>query len=299
MGKNKYIKDLNDKECVEQCPTNNNYIKKNSNQCLYKCEKDDFFKETTITGIYQCLDSCPTEQGYFYVYENNKLKRKCYNGCPTNFNFVVVSTQDKFKCLSRCPSSHPFYIAADKGTKSYYTCLESNPCSGNNNYYYEGKCRTGAECKSDFDKLYVENNICVDKCSNSNIYKKSINSIYRCQSYCDSSDFIDTEKYCLAKCPQKENFINNDKYCLPQCSNSEHYYYPVQTSYPIYKCTEFCPKDDYTLVVHNSKECVRNCQNTPKQMYLSENEKKCYYSCLDSTDFKYTIKEQKKCFSSL
>ena len=298
MGKNKYIKDLNDKECVEQCPTNNNYIKKNSNQCLYKCEKDDFFKETTITGIYQCLDSCPTEQGYFYVYENNKLKRKCYNGCPTNFNFVVVSTEDKFKCLSRCPSSHPFYIAADKGTKSYYTCLKSNPCSGNNNYYYEGKCRTGDECKSNFDKLYVENNICVDKCSNSNIYKKSINSIYRCQSYCDSSDFIDTEKYCLAECPQKENFINNDKYCLPQCSNSEHYYYPVQTSYPIYKCTEFCPKDDYTLVVHNSKECVRNCQNTPKQMYLSENEKKCYYSCLDSTDFKYTIKEQKKCFSS-
>jgi hypothetical protein len=116
MGKNKYIKDLNDKECVEQCPTNNNYIKKNSNQCLYKCEKDDFFKETTITGIYQCLDSCPNDQGYFYVCEDDKLKRNCNNGRPQDFYFVVVNTKYKFKCLSRCPSSHPFYITNNKGT---------------------------------------------------------------------------------------------------------------------------------------------------------------------------------------
>lgn len=298
IGKNKFIKDINDKECVEQCPTNNNFIQKNSNQCVTKCQKDDFFIEATIDGIYQCLDSCPTDQGYFYVFENEEIKRKCYKGCPTDFNFVADNTQNKFICFSRCPSTHPFYIAADKGDKSYYTCLEANPCLGSNSYYFEGKCRTGTECKTDCDKLYVENKICVEECSNDNKYKKFEDPIFKCQSFCDSNDFIDSENKCIDKCPEKENYINDDKYCFAQCNNNEYYYYPVQENYPIYKCSEFCPQEDYTLEVYNSKKCVRNCPNSPKQMYLSENEKKCYFSCLDSTDYKYTLKEENKCLSS-
>ena len=295
MGTNKFVKDGNDKECVSKCPENNNFITFNSNVCVPKCGSTQYFKDTETSGITykinQCLDSCPTDQGYFYVKDNNVIKKKCYKGCPTGFNFIVDNTQDKFICISACPSSHPFYLESSKGTKSYYTCLEYNPCSGNDNYYYNGKCLTGAGCKNN-KFLFVENKACVTECSSTNQFKTVTGQITLCQNYCGSQYFIDSEKNCLEECPKNENFvnyINGDKICKTQCGNNKYYYILTKkTDYNIYNCTEFCQNDvsGYYLTVIDSKECVKTCTSP---LIISKNERKCYYYCLSSPDYKFTL----------
>ena len=295
MGTNKFVKDGNDKECVSKCPENNNFITFNSNVCISKCGSTQYFKDTETSGITykinQCLDSCPTDQGYFYVKDNGVIKKKCYKECPAGFNFIVDNTQDKFICISACPSSHPFYLERSKGTKSYYTCLEYNPCSGNDNYYYNGKCLTGAGCKNN-KFLFVENKACVTECSSSNQFKTVTGQITLCQNYCGSQYFIDSEKNCLGECPKNENFvnyINGDKICKTQCDNNKYYYILTKkTDYNIYNCTEFCQNDvsGYYLTVIDSKECVKTCTSP---LIISKNERKCYYYCLSSPNYKFTL----------
>jgi len=84
MGINKFVKDTQDKECVSKCPENNNFITFKSNVCTSKCEGTQYFKfvenQPKATGngnyeIYQCLDSCPTDLGYFYVKDNGIIKK--------------------------------------------------------------------------------------------------------------------------------------------------------------------------------------------------------------------------------
>ena len=305
IGTNKFVKDENDKQCVSKCPENNNFITFNSNVCIPKCQSSQYFKDTETSGIsykiYQCLDSCPTDQGYFYVKDNNVLKKKCYKGCPTGFNFIVDNTQDKFICISACPLTHPFYLESSKGTKSYYTCLDYNPCSGINNYYYIGNCLNGDGCK-DKKFLFVENKSCVTECSSTNKFKTKSGQITICQNHCESEYFIDSENNCLEECPKIENFVNyknGDKICKAQCDNNIYYYVLKQkTGYNIYNCTEFCQNDlsGYYLSVIDSKECVKNCAS---HLIISKNERKCYYKCLSSSNYQFTLTSPtRECASS-
>ena len=297
-GTKKFVKDAYDKECVDKCPENNNFIKFNSNECVTKCQSSQFFIDTDNSGsyhIYQCLDSCPTDQGYFYVKDNSIIKKKCYKPCPTEFSYIVDSTEGKFICLSACPASHPFYKKAE-GTKS---CLEYNPCSDENKYYFEGECLTGGECKSSKKKLFVENKICVDECSEENKFKTKNGDIKICKNHCESQYFIDSENNCVDDCPEKENYINyinGDKICKAQCDNNQYYYASKEINgYTIYNCTQFCQNDinGYYLTVVNSKKCIKQC---PESLYLSKNERKFYYNCIFSPDYKFTLSGE--CLSS-
>jgi len=319
IGTKKFIKDENDKECVINCPENNNFIKKDSNQCVSKCQSNEYFKninsypKSGSTSDYyyvsECLGSCPTDQGYFYVKDNGVVKKKCYDKCPSGFEFIVNKTQDKFICISACPSTYSFYLKNKKDTnKNFYTCLDYNPCSGINDFYYNGECITGARCKTNKFN-FVENKACVSECSSANKFKTYDNTatITICKDYCKSEYFIDSENNCVIDCPEKENFINykdGNKYCKAQCDNNTDYYISKSISaasgrnaYNIYNCTEFCKnnENDKYLKIEGSKECISSCPNT---LYLSENERICYYNCTSSPNFKFTLTTTKKCNSS-
>ena len=309
MGTNKFVKDQLDKECVSKCSENNNFITKNSNLCTNKCGSGEYFKDTgTYTGstsstphIYQCLDTCPTDEGYFYVKDNGMNKKKCYEKCPDEFPFIVNKINQRFICIPSCPSSHPYYLISKKDTnKNFYYCSEFNPCSGNNNFYLNGNCVNGAGCKSN-KYNFAENKTCVVECSNANPYKTydSTATITICKNYCENQYYIDSEKNCVADCPKKENFINYDngnKLCLAQCNDGENYYLAKQmTDYKIYNCTKFCQNNEngFHLRLTNSKECIKQC---PASLYLSKNEKICYYNCTSSTNYKFTL--SRECTSS-
>ena len=318
MGTNKYIKDEHDKECVSYCPENNNFIKKDSNQCVSKCASGDYFQNkdryrksdnSAYYNVSQCLGSCPTEQGYFYVKDNGVVKKKCYDKCPDEFGFIVNKTQDKFICISACPSSYPFYLKNKKDTnKNFYICLDYNPCSGINNFYFNGECLDGAGCKN-YKFNFAENKACVAECSSTNNFK-TYNTTYTitiCNDHCESQYFIDSENNCVNDCPEKENFINysnGNKYCKAQCDNNKDYYLykninavSGRNAYKIYNCTEFCQNNEngYHLKVVNSKECIQTC---PSTLFLSKNERICYYNCTSSPNFNFTLTATRECTSS-
>ena len=274
MGTKKFVKDIKDTECVSKCPENNNFITFKSNVCTSKCENNQYFIETgTYTGstasstkIYQCLDSCPTNLGYFYVKDNEIIKKKCYlTKCPDGFNFIVENTQDKFTCLSQCPSTHPYYLNTSKvATKNYIPCLNYNPCSGVDNYYFNGGCINEVDCKNN-KLLFVENKACVPECSPANQYKTKSASITLCKDHCESQYYIDSEKNCVSNCPSTENFVNyisGDKICKAQCDDNKYYYPLIPSASPIiYNCSEFCQNEDtgFYLKEVGLKECKNKC----------------------------------------
>ena len=57
----KYIKDINDQECVDHCPSKNNYIGGNY-ICRTHCNGNhSYFNETyERINFYQCVKHCPT-----------------------------------------------------------------------------------------------------------------------------------------------------------------------------------------------------------------------------------------------
>jgi len=301
MGTNKFVKDIKDTECVSKCPENNNFITFKSNVCTSKCESNQYFIETgTYTGstasstkIYQCLDSCPTDLGYFYVKDNGIIKKKCYQTkCPDGFNYIVENTQDKFTCLSQCPSTHPYYLSTSKvSAKNYIPCLNYNPCSGVDSYYFNGGCINGASCVS--KKLsFVENKTCVSECSPANQYKTKSDSITLCKDHCESQYYIDSEKNCVSNCPSTENFVNyisGDKICKAQCDDNKYYYPLIPSASPtIYNCSEFCQNEEtgYYLKEVGLKECKNKCTSP---LILSRNERICYYNCTHSPYFKFLL----------
>jgi hypothetical protein len=87
----KYIKDLNDQECVDQCPTKNNYIGVDY-ICRTHCNGDHSVKIGN-TNYYQCVKYCPTENDYFYIVEYKNgvriSKEECVQSCPGTFPFGV------------------------------------------------------------------------------------------------------------------------------------------------------------------------------------------------------------------
>ena len=100
MGIKKFIKDEQDKECVSNCPENNNFIKKDSNQCVSKCGSSEYFQNKArylkcgSTSLYynvsECLASCPTDQGYFYVKDNGVVKKNVMTNAQLDLILLLI-----------------------------------------------------------------------------------------------------------------------------------------------------------------------------------------------------------------
>ena len=135
LGNKKFIKDEEDPECVTQCPQKNNYIL-NGNECKPNCNTaNPYYKELPRASgstypIYECLKSCPLEDGYKYVkydntYDNIKNKGQCLLACPDTFNFILEGIL--IECLSSCPTGYYFDLsnAASPICKKYNFCVQN------------------------------------------------------------------------------------------------------------------------------------------------------------------------------
>jgi len=283
-----YIKDENDKECVSSCPEGNNYIKGTTQdiECLKSCGSEYYIE---IDSKYYCKGTTSCPSGYYTFIENGVARKKCsQTGNDPYFNCRITETED-YKRYSSC-NGYNFYL--NKGT--YKLCLTNNPCSGDNNYYFEGECLTGSQCVGE-NKLYVENNVCVDKCATNNFKNKTTGNIYICQSSCNGK-YIDSGNYCIDACPEGKNFIGNSKYCKSQCSLGDGiYYYSTEYSgrYQIYQCTSSCNVGGYIYYGYNTNECFKNCPVNLKYKSVSEN--KCYSNCYLSSSNKFTSLTNNEC----
>ena len=295
----KYIKDINDQECVDKCPPNNNYIGADF-ICRNHCDNDDsgnyaLLLVETPYKLYQCVKYCPTEDNYFYIVEKkngvNFKKEECVLRCPENFPFVV---KNKYECLQSCPNDKEYYYIDEKDeTGNYYTCTSKFKCGHQytNKYYCEGKCcdTNGIKNKK---KKYIENNKCVEECSSG--YKKqklnyNDNNIIFCKPNCDPNEFVNGDE-CLQKCPSDLNYIGRNNICRNGCKSINGdpiYYYQISNDdYQIYKCVYECPYQDIYGSTNNL--CLSECDI--QKTYISKEENFCHINCYKYSTNKFTLK---------
>ena len=306
-AKNKY---LDDKECVEKCPSNKNKVGLN-NECKSDCTSDDGLYYMDIgNSMYKCLFSCPAKEFIYFTGSYECLKK-----CPTDKKYFVIETiENKYKCLDSCNNDYPYYLKTNENTeKNYYVCTDIFPCS-------EGEFYSDGECVSSCGDLKLQGKTCVENC-NTNLgytYEKLNENdiVIECKKFCDNDEYYSGNK-CYDYCPADKPKIGKDKECLSECKDIvgvgiKFYYFSKPSNYEIYKCIESCPPE-YPLLVKSSNQCVQTCDN----LYLSseenicydnclsstinrftleyENTKKCFYKCDDSTDYKYYYQDDLKC----
>ena len=272
---NQYIKDADDPECVSVCPDGNNYIKGSTQdiQCLKSCGNEYYIEDNSK---YYCKGtSCPS--GYYTFYENGVARKKCsQTGIDPYFNCRVSATED-YKRYSSC---NGYYLKNGE----YKMCKTTNPCTGNDNYYFEGECLTGSQCIGK-NKFYVENKICVDKCTTNNFKYKTTGNIYICQTGCNGK-YIDSGNYCVDVCPQGKNFIGKNNYCKSQCNSTDgihFYFHSNEDTYLIYKCIDKCSNSpNHKYEGYNTNECFESCSGNLPFFYIDNTISRCYDNCLNA-----------------
>ena len=130
-------KDNGDKECIDECDSENEYLIKETNQCIKKTSKCSFEKPILWNNL--CYDKCPDNT------EEDTIKGKT---CKCKYNWF---TRDDglIECMGEktdCPyTSHPYLIA---GTKE---CVKNIAiCTENNKFIYNFVCYD--ECPSNTSK---------------------------------------------------------------------------------------------------------------------------------------------------
>ena len=289
-GEKPFIKDQNDPECVSSCPVGNDFLEGSNAdiKCLKKCTSGLYIKSETYDNKYECVDNtCPEE--YFTLIDkiDNIEIKKCSKEENSDYKFIIPGNPQKYR-YSSCQGSYTYYYNDQNG---YKQCTNSNPCSGNDNYFFEGDCLTGAQCVEK-KKSFVEDNFCVDQCKKYNNKIEVAGGIYKCQNGCGTGKFIDSGNYCIDVCPEGKNFIGNGNYCKSQCDSTDgEYYYLTNsaTSYPIYKCISSCSSiTTHTFEGDNTKECFTSCSGNLPYTYNYEGVKRCYANCL-SAPFQFTL----------
>lgn len=299
----KYIKDINDQECVDHCPSENNYIG-GDYICRTHCNGNHsyFDHESDSINYYKCVKHCPTEDGYFYIVEykggERIPKEECVLTCPETFPFGV---KNKYECLQSCPSGKPYFYKDEKtDNDKYYTCTSKFKCGhgsyNNKKYFCEDNCYNADGIKGK-NRIYIENNICVEKCSNN--YKKQRENygnddIIICKPECDPNEYIKGDE-CLKKCPRDLNYIGNNNICKNSCREEDqaNKYYLFETvtnennandNYPVYKCVKECPYN----FIYNSNDNL--CLNSCGERFLSKEENFCHINCfLHSENSKFSL----------
>ena len=174
-------------------------------------------------------------------------------------------------------------------------------------YYFdelnEYQCTLSYNCPNNYNKLIEEQNRCIDKCKNDNIYKYEYNNKcfmkcpidtyllikaeeYFCYNNTPEGYYLDLEKKMYRKCYEtcKECYgegnetINN---CI-ECKSNFSFY---NNSMNIMNCYENCQFYHY-FDETNKFHCTEN-KTCPKNYKLIEDKNKCIDNCRNDDTYKY------------
>ena len=295
-GTDKFIKDSNDRECVSRCPEGNKYYTEGTQNVICKKDCGNEFYISKVNNEFLCKgNTCPTTYHTFYYVSNNSKDpiKLCSLSESPSYNYKLIDQTDNMARYSSCPTDYQYHIPEN----GFITCYRENPCSGINNYYFDGNCLTGQQCK-DKNRLYIVGKECVDQCTKKKILK---DNIYECSNNCDSEyKYIDSGDYCVNKCPESRNYISVSNYCKSQCGSSENYYEESNSGYKIYKCINVECKNNnkntnYKFSGYNTHECFKEC---PSNLQYLAPGNKCYDNCLFDSTNSFTWESDKKCSST-
>ena len=255
--------DVNYNECLNKCPKNKPYMRKNQNQ-EYICssvqctDNEYYYMDTNI-----CMDNCEGE-GTLLSYTYNS-KKYCVNSCDYFKDKKLYQDDINKKCVEHCNNADNNDNNDNKYIKSNGHCGKCEEKefyfeNGENSYLCLSKCPSGSIndgqiCKncSELDKYVDENGNCVDKCEDTKTGFK----------YHNLNEYI-----CLNNC---SNNLIEDYTCVSSCSGNKPYIYENN-------CLDVCPISK-RFYVGDNKTCLTDCPITSKYYTINEIDSKIFYEC--------------------
>ena len=223
----------------EGCYCNDYYKFEYNNKCYNKCPQNMFQLE--YYG-YICIDSVPEN---YYLDNNDNIYKKCFQRCK-NCNQKGNETNNN---CNECIDNYKFIIDDLAYANNCYENCEYN-------YYFTGinqyECTESNECPSQYNKLIISKNKCIDDCQK------------------DNENIYDYKNNCLNECPVSVKNYEEQKLCLDECYTEQFEYNNI--------CYNDCPTNTFRIFI-NRNMCV---DVLPENYYLDENDniyKKCYDRC--------------------
>ena len=213
---------IEDNTCKNSC-TKRGFILNTQNICNF-CTNN----QVLVDGI--CSNHCPIDYAIssefkdcelcddsHYAFEGKCIKEK---ECPLSSILITMPNRYCFDCTTQNQVKEN-NICADKFTKPYYALYEENYCDiCYEKFEFNNKCVVACPYftipKSINDKtktclkcpLYIENERCVNKCSDN--YSSDNNSF----CYCDTNKYMLTvSKSCVLECPIGTKTNISEKRC--------------------------------------------------------------------------------------
>ena len=314
---------ISDKNTAKNYFTCTNIFPCNENECFYngKCYSSCFNDLRLKNQSKTCVSSCSPEYNYNKINPNGDII-ECKKGCGINEYFsgnncYDYCPNDKRKigknkeCLSDCNNNEGvgqyFYYHSKPGSYEIYKCTESCPPD------YPLLVESSNECVKECGSKYLssEENICYERCLDSNDYNYTLGNTNKCSYKCDeTTDYkfhYKDDLKCLKKCSR-----NNGDYayeisniCIVGSSCGSDYHFYISTSSNTEQknfCVAKCPSDKPYLAQNN--ECIAKCSGT-YIYYVREfihGETDIQKKCLDDCPEEYIFYEEKdgvrECFST-
>ena len=312
-GEKKYIKSSADKECVAECQSTNNVLGLD-NVCTTECSSGyKMDARNTLVSQYECMDRCPTENNYFYD-DHNKCVKECPSGknfiientfncipsCPNDYYYykdekITIGNSFYYKCTKHFKCGFDQYFCIDGcysgsyiKTTLRYDYIENNRCISactNSQSKKQKEHYTDDDifiCKEECDpNEYVYGNECVDKCPSG----KYIGLNNKCENDCSTSgtrkfnylfDQTNNVYKCVDKCPDDFPYSDDLNNCDNKCSSTT--YLSKEENHCYDKCID-STLNQYTLEATENGETVR----------------KCLYTCNDPNNYDFKYSENKNC----
>ena len=167
--------------------------------CL-SCNENYFpkFDDETINSSWK---NCYQEPEQYYLSDNDKIYKRCYNSCKYCFGEGNYTFHN---CIN-CTDKEPFAIQYKKNSYSY-NCFRNCSYYYYIDYNYTYKCTNELKCPANYSKLINGERECINNCTK--LENKKYEYQGQCYDHCPKGSFNETKEdyFCRITCPFEEPF---------------------------------------------------------------------------------------------
>ena len=235
-----------EKKCIDSCKNDDIYKYEYNNSCYKECQNNTYIFEDKKDN--KCIEKAP--EGYYIEPKENKIK-KCYESCK---KCEIGGDEVNNNCIE-CITNYGLYNNLMNKTNCYKVCQFYHYFDEQGNFHCTDKC------PQKYNKLILEEKMCVNDCKNSDIYKYNYNDT--CLKKCPNDTFTDeNNNICY-------NYKNIKTTLINEINNNTTFTIEDERDIQIEKFREKI----FDFNVSDDKEIVETIGNVQYQMTTSEFQK--------------------------
>ena len=218
----------------------------------------DFYEKLSNNPDINICRSTTCEPGKFKLKDTNN-KYECLSECPSGSNYIDNNNE----CVSNSVKCSPGKLEVIKEVKDSYIIYECIPSCPNDYYYSNAKKKCFSICKGN---------------DNDNPYSltKTPNGERICSGSCNDGTykFYKDDKVCISQC--NELIEDDTNRCIENCDNENYKFKYEDEETNKHECKNACPSGKQYYLKSNY-ECLDICP--PPTIYLSEEGNECIEKC--------------------